>query len=570
MLKNRQLNAEFVATQFLPIFKVKPQWPAKEIQDAVKEKFKVIIGKWMAYKAKTCAHNKLHGSMKEHYSKIGSYLEALKQANPSSTFELVTVPSGYYGFDSTAEVFFRIFVCFDSVKKGFLAGCRRLLCLDGCFLKTFLGGMLLAAIGRDANDQMYPVAWAVVEGENNDSWTWFMNELKKCLEVTDDGKGWTLVSDQQKGLLNAVTLIWSNAEHRNCARHIYANWHKKFKGDDLKELFWRAARSYSEADHKKAIVDMRELNADATEEFIKQNPKCFCRCYLNTETKTDVIVNNMAETFNGYIIQSRSKHIIHMLEDIRVSIMTRLSKMQNQLSGNVMVCPRIQLKLDKEKDRAYRCTVYPSSNTLFQVKYLDDVSVDLNNRTCTCRKWDLTGIPCYHVCAVAGFINRNAEDFCDSYFTKQMYLKSYEFTIPPLPSEKYWPAVDYPMEPPPIKIGPGRPKKNRRKEPHELTNKPGKLSKHGMFMTCRKCNGKGHNKSTCTENSTGTSQQKRKRGRPRKTAMAETSQGTQQSTQTTQQSGQQKRSRGKPRKSVAAQQSTQTTHVDSQAPVALP
>ncbi|XP_076942502.1 uncharacterized protein LOC143612394 [Bidens hawaiensis] len=202
MVKNRQLTCNIIAEQFLPIFKANPHWKAKEIQDAVKDKFKVIIGSWMAYKAKSAAHKKLYGSMMEHYSKLGSYLEALKE-----------------------------------LRRVFLAGCRRLLCLDGCFLKTFLDVMLLAAIGRDANDQMYLVAWAVVDGENNDSWAWFMNELKKCLGVTNDGEGWTPVFDQQKALVNAVTEIWNNAEHRNCARHIYTNWHKKLKGNDLKELF---------------------------------------------------------------------------------------------------------------------------------------------------------------------------------------------------------------------------------------------------------------------------------------------------------------------------------------------
>ncbi|XP_076916986.1 uncharacterized protein LOC143576872 [Bidens hawaiensis] len=280
MLKNRQLNADFIVDQFLPIFKAKPHWSAKDIQDAVKEKFKVLITNWMAYKSKTSAQWKLHGSMKDHYCKLKSYLTALKQVNPTSTFKLVTVPSEYYGVDDCVEVFFRLFVCFDPVKQGFLAGCRKLLCLDGCFLKTFLGGMLLAAIGRDANDQMYPVAWAIVEGENNDSWEWFMTELKKCLDVTDEGKGWTLVSDQQKGLLNSVASVWSNAEHRNCARNIYANWHKKFKGDELKELFWRVARAYNEADHKIALEDMKQVKVKAYEAFINQNPKCFYRCYL--------------------------------------------------------------------------------------------------------------------------------------------------------------------------------------------------------------------------------------------------------------------------------------------------
>ncbi|XP_035846418.1 uncharacterized protein LOC118492469 [Helianthus annuus] len=531
MSKNRQLTADFISDQFLTLFKANPNWSAKDIQDAVKEKYKVIITKWLAYKAKCKASGKLHGSMKEHYSKLGSYLEALKEANPESTFELVTVPPEYYDMQSDAEVFFRLFICFDALKKG---------------------GMLLVAVGRDANNQMYPVAWAVVEGENNDSWTWFMTELKKCLEVLEEGKGWTLVSDQQKGLLNAVALVWANAEHRNCARHIYANWHKKFKGDDLKELFWRAARSYNIPDYKMAIADMKELDEEATQAFMSQNPKCFCRCYVSTEVKSDIIVNNMAETFNGYILQTRSKHIINMLEDIRVAIMSRLVTKHNEMSTkSVVVCPRIQKKLDKEKDWAYKCTVYPSSNTLFQVKYIDDVSVDIKHKRCSCRKWDLTGIPCQHVCAVAGFLHRNAEEFVHPSYTKDIYLKSYEFTIPPVPSDKYWPSIESPLEPPPVKVGPGRPKKNRKKDPHEVPKK-GKLSRHGMFMRCGNCKAKGHTRKACTEASAESSKQTKKRGRPKKNQLASSSVTTVEtgSQQQSQHSLATKKSRGRPRKAA--------------------
>lgn len=52
-----------------------------------------------------------------------------------------------------------------------LKGCRKLLCVDGCFLITFLGryyNLLLSAIGRDANNQMCLLCLKVVEGENND------------------------------------------------------------------------------------------------------------------------------------------------------------------------------------------------------------------------------------------------------------------------------------------------------------------------------------------------------------------------------------------------------------------
>ena len=66
-------------------------------------------------------------------------------------------------------VFHRLFVCFNGLKNGWLEGCRKLICVDAYFLKTFLDGQLLATMGRDGNEHMYLITWAIVEGEINDS-----------------------------------------------------------------------------------------------------------------------------------------------------------------------------------------------------------------------------------------------------------------------------------------------------------------------------------------------------------------------------------------------------------------
>ena len=84
------------------------------------------------------------------------------------------------------------------MKNGFLAGCRRIIGLDGCFLKSPFGGQLLTAMGRDGNDNMFPIAMAVVEAERYDSWKWFLMELK--IEVgVENGAPWRFISDRQKG-----------------------------------------------------------------------------------------------------------------------------------------------------------------------------------------------------------------------------------------------------------------------------------------------------------------------------------------------------------------------------------
>ena len=90
---------------------------------------------------------------------------------------------------------------------------------------------------------MYPIAWATVEGENHDSWYWFLSLLQKDIQINNQGDGWVIISDQQKGLIKAVNEIIPEAEHKMCARHIYANWKKQHRDKAFQKLFWACNKS---------------------------------------------------------------------------------------------------------------------------------------------------------------------------------------------------------------------------------------------------------------------------------------------------------------------------------------
>ena len=53
------------------------------------------------------------------------------------------------------------------------------------------------AVGRDANNQMYPLAIVVVEAESKSSWTWFMKNLISVIDRHEE-RGWCFMSDRQK------------------------------------------------------------------------------------------------------------------------------------------------------------------------------------------------------------------------------------------------------------------------------------------------------------------------------------------------------------------------------------
>ncbi|KAH0669573.1 hypothetical protein KY285_023734 [Solanum tuberosum] len=87
--------------------------------------------------------------------------------------------------------------------RGWLERCRKIIVLDGWFLKGLCKGELLVTVGRSGNNEMFPIAWAVVDQETKHSWTWFIEYLISNLEL-GNGVGFTIISDCQKGLFPTI------------------------------------------------------------------------------------------------------------------------------------------------------------------------------------------------------------------------------------------------------------------------------------------------------------------------------------------------------------------------------
>nr|XP_027109085.1 uncharacterized protein LOC113728936 [Coffea arabica] len=83
-------------------------------------------------------------------------------------------------------------------KLGFLEGCRPFVGFDGCFLKGPFDGVLLTAVALDANNNIFPLAFAVAECESKDTWRWFFYYFSEFFGPFDHSKPLTFMSDRQK------------------------------------------------------------------------------------------------------------------------------------------------------------------------------------------------------------------------------------------------------------------------------------------------------------------------------------------------------------------------------------
>jgi len=123
-----------------------------------------------------------------------------------------------------------------------------------------------------------------------------------------------------------VHSLLPRAEHRMCARHVYANLRKQWRGVIFREVFWKIAKSTNEVHFKKHMKEMQDLDAKAWEFLEKKDPKYFCRLYVNTHAKCDSVDNNMVEIFNGSNVKAKYLPIVSMLREIFKTILKRVAQ----------------------------------------------------------------------------------------------------------------------------------------------------------------------------------------------------------------------------------------------------
>nr|GEY27249.1 reverse transcriptase domain-containing protein [Tanacetum cinerariifolium] len=84
-----------------------------------------------------------------------------------------------------------------ALKLGFRACSRDLLGLNGAFMKGPFPSQVLVVLGLDSNNEIYPLAYALVEAESKSSWCCFLQCLGDDIDLHPN-LNFTFISDRQK------------------------------------------------------------------------------------------------------------------------------------------------------------------------------------------------------------------------------------------------------------------------------------------------------------------------------------------------------------------------------------
>ncbi|XP_073050537.1 uncharacterized protein [Primulina eburnea] len=266
--RDKSATSKWIAKKYEKQLKSAQGMTVGDLGSALIDDYGVHVDVCKLHRARKKVTKKYMGDHEVSYNKLPKYAKFLRKYNSGVTCKILCE-----GLDlcnpNCNPIFKRFFVSFVAQREGFVNGCRPFIGVDGCVLKNPFGGQLLCAVTLDANSSIFPIAVMISEGENQDSWEYFLDCLHWHL---GDERYLTFMSDRQKGLINAIKKIYPNAKHRYCAWHRYNNFKSLFPGPKFRNKFWAAVKATNVFDFKDIMDEIKQENTAAWNWLMQEEP----------------------------------------------------------------------------------------------------------------------------------------------------------------------------------------------------------------------------------------------------------------------------------------------------------
>ncbi|XP_071938879.1 uncharacterized protein [Coffea arabica] len=493
-LGHQQASVQWVATSVEQHLRENPQCKPKEILEEIHRVHGITLSYKQAWRGKERIMATLRGSFEEDFRLLPQYCEQIRRTNPGS------IASVYVNLVDNS--FQRLFISFQASIYGFLNACRPLIGLDRTVLKSKYLGTMLFATSFDGDGALFPLAFGVVDEENDDNWMWFLAELHNLLETnTENMPRLTILSDRQKSIADAVDANFPTAFHGFCLRHLSESFRKEFNNTVLVNLLWEAANALTLVEFENRINDIEEISQEAGYWIQRVPPRLWATAHFEG-TRFGHLTANIAESLNSWILEASALPLIQMMECVRRQLMTWFNERREaSMEWTSVLVPSAERRVSEAIERARTYQVLRANEAEFEVISHEGTNiVDIRNRCCMCRGWQLYGLPCAHAVAALLSCRQNVHRFTESCFTIATYRKAYSQTIHPIPDRTLWKemtdntqtegsCLDMVVNPPKSFRPPAQPRKRRARAEDRGHVK--------RVVHCSRCNQTGHFRTTC-------------------------------------------------------------------------
>ncbi|CAG7875782.1 unnamed protein product, partial [Brassica rapa] len=440
MAQRKHYTPKYVARLFIYRVGIIDGLTLKHIKDAMRNMFRMKLDYNTSYRALLSAQELVRRTIEDGYENLHSYLRQIEISNPGTVTCL----------DKDGENRFKyLFLSFGASIAGFTY-LRRVIVVDGTHLRGKYEGVMLVAAAQDGNFQIFPLAFAIVDAENDESWEWFFTQLRRCVS---DQYAFVIVSDRHGSFKKVCEKVFPWERRGICYYHLQQNIVQKFKGNQMLYLVKGDAYAHTLFDFNRYMDEIRSINPNL-------------ETYLENSD-----VSLWSQKLGRWFFKKREDAL-------------SLTSHHNRGVENLLaIREEYADMMNVERIDGWQFVVRGGHR---------DCVYDLELRRCQCSVFDIEKIPCSHTIAAAKDANIHVSTLgCPSYSKNYLYAA--------------YPANIYPKTsnarnclPPDVKRGPGRQKKSRWQSWLEISrmreNQPRNLHKDYSFSQCKQS---GHTRPNC-------------------------------------------------------------------------
>ncbi|XP_070004604.1 uncharacterized protein [Nicotiana sylvestris] len=299
-------------------------------------------------------------------------------------------------------------------------------------------GIMLTTSTMDATGTILPLAYAVVDSENDASWKWFFEQFKQAY---GERTSMCVVSDRNESILKAISIVYPGVPHYSCVWHIWTNIRANFKKGHLKlnELYFAIAGSYTLDEFNKRMSKIEEIGPHVKSYLYNIGYHRWSRVHA-TVNRTWTMTSNIAESLNAVTKEGRELPIFDLLEYMRTLLehWTKEKLLKAKCTFTYLGY-KFNKELEKNSTLYQKLRVRASTDHIHTV--IDGVKryiVCLERKKYSCGQFQLDELPCPHALVALRHRNETYENYCSSYYTRESLLRTYEIPVNPLPDESKW------------------------------------------------------------------------------------------------------------------------------------
>ncbi|XP_038891686.1 uncharacterized protein LOC120081080 [Benincasa hispida] len=251
----------------------------------------------------------------------------------------------------------------------------------------------------DGNNQVYPLAYTIVDNETDRAWKWFMSNLKCVI-----------------GEPSNLVFMFDRAD------------------STIVGIFKDAARVFRMSEFQAHWDQLRTFQNGAVLKYLKDIGLERWVCVYQTEQRYDNMTSNSAECFNSLTKEYRQLPIMCLLEHVRGLIQSWFYEWRNywasRMTSHSNYCEN-RLTTECDKGRRYRVELIDCYRIHVRDNRLDSIG-NLHTKECTCKEFDSLGILCSHAIVTARERNIPIHALCSPFYSVDFLMVVYAEPVNPL------------------------------------------------------------------------------------------------------------------------------------------